>query len=94
MEKAVKNFSRAMESTMFFGPQPFEVVLFAAGTGTACPMCEGYGHEDSGPGAWSCNTCNGLGFLVGDHHLERYLPYSEGHPNKGTEFDREGKWKA
>lgn len=89
-KRFASEFGRATDANIFFGSQPTRLKMFPGGT---CPMCEGrggsHGPEHGFPCGWNCGTCAGSGKL-GLVVLAEYLPYKEGHPNKGTKYEREG----
>jgi len=61
VKKAVRWMSLSL-NMQIFDPLPVYVyVPWEPVVGEKCPHCEGYGHDDGGPGPWRCNMCDGTG---------------------------------
>ncbi len=91
MKKAVKYISDSIEMAMLWGTQPRKrIVIF--GHGQQCPLCDGRGHDDGGPGSWTCRFCDGIGRLklLRVYRCFRYLPFKATDPRAGTARERKG----
>jgi DnaJ-class molecular chaperone len=95
MKTGLAYLDQSLMLSLMYGCQPTEQV-HVVGKGEDCPSCSGYGGshgpEHGFPGGWTCDTCRGSGRLKYGYRysLERYLPYPEGDPRKGTERERAG----
>lgn len=80
--RAFNVIARRIEVAVFAGratrepqPLPWEPI-----PGHRCPFCHGHGHDDGGPGSWSCFECDRTGRLPYDwrtkYHLDRIPPGS------------------
>lgn len=100
--RSFKHLMRGYEEALFGmrGPRklrlPWEPV-----PGKKCPFCHGIGHDDGGPGSWSCYECDRTGTLPLDwrvySHLQRipsgtHLPL-EWEVLSMDDLERE-KWRA